>query len=124
MASQRYITPSVEIELDKIRMLRVNFNALIELEERTGRSVMNAEAWSGMKTADVRLMLWLSLREDDPTLTEKQVGRLLHLGNLPYVMGQVSKAWTNAISGPEDGSVRPLAVPAGMSNETFLALAG
>lgn len=105
------ITPTVTIELDRVRTLRVDFNALCLLEERGGRSIMNAESWKKLKMRDLRFMLWVALRHEDPMLTEKDIGRELHMGNLAYVMQRVSQAWTASLSGPE-GKSRPLEIRA------------
>ena len=95
--------PTVPIKLDRERRLLVNFNALAHLEAKTKRSVMVKESWASMKFGDVRLMLTVSLQQEDPTLTEQRVGKLLNMGNLPYVVGQVTKAWQMGMSGDEEG---------------------
>lgn len=105
------ISPTVTIELDRMRAIRVDFNALCLLEERGGRSIMNADSWRKLKMKDLRFMLWVGLRHEDPTLTEKDIGRYLHMGNLAYVMQRVSQAWTASINGPE-GKSRPLEIRA------------
>lgn len=96
------LLPTVTVQLDRPRKLLVNFNALALLEDRTGRSVMQRESWASMKLSDVRLMLFAALQTDDPTITEKQVGRMLNMGNLQYVVQQITQAWVKGMQGEDD----------------------
>lgn len=93
------VRPSTPIKLDRDRNMIITLNALCLIEEKTGRSVMNQASWASLSLRDLRTMLWASLREEDPTLTERQVGEWLDLGNMPEVVGLVSQAWNKAMTG-------------------------
>ena len=87
-------TQLVPIMLDRERFLRVDFNALIMVEQRQGRSILNPDSWGNLKLKDLAYMAWAALRHEDPTLTEKGVMRLLNHSNFERVMKAVSAAWT------------------------------
>jgi hypothetical protein len=102
-------TPSTPIEIGgKVRGMRITFNALCLLEDRLDRSILEPTAWSNLRMRDVKLMLFASLRHEDATLTEAEVGRWLNMHNIAGVMAQLGKAWTASISG--SGAARPLEI--------------
>ena len=98
------IFPPITVDLDKVRTLRVDFNALSDFEEQGNRSIMDVTSWTNMSSSDLRLMLALSLRHEDPTMTPKKAGKLLHRGNLEYVLGRVTKAWTSQLASGDAAS--------------------
>lgn len=103
-----YITPTVPINLDRERNLRVDFNALSTLEKRVGSSVMNGNVWRQMKARDIRFLLWACLKHEDPKLTEVKAGALVQMGNLRYVMDQIATAWDiSSTGGIAKGELKP-----------------
>lgn len=99
--------PVVEIELDKIRHLRLDFNALARAEEATGKSLLNGIAWQNMTVKDYRALVWACLLHEDPELTLEDVGSLIHVGNVEYVTSCLTQLW--AASNPKEEADRPLA---------------
>jgi hypothetical protein len=102
----RPTVPIVEIELDKVRHLRMDFNALAQAEEVTGKSFLNGIAWQGMTVKDYRALIWACLLHEDPELTLEAVGSMVHVGNVEYVTGCLAKLWEKSTP-KEEG--RPLA---------------
>jgi hypothetical protein len=82
----------VEITLDKPRILKYDFNAWIEIEERLGfrpEDLSNRE----LKLKDIRFILWAGLIHEDPELTEHQVGAMIGLDNLDALLDQLASAF-------------------------------
>lgn len=100
------ITKPITIKLDKVRNVRVSFNALIAMEH-AGKSLLNAESWQKMSIRDVALMLFHSISHEDASLELSHVQKLLNMGNLQYVMTTLSQAWRSSMS----GSAVPLEIP-------------
>ena len=95
----RYIT----IELDKPRRLRLDTNALCELEDVLGKPINEIlrEGAKGLRT--VRAFLWAGLLHEDPELTLKEAGDLIKLDdNLVYVQEKVTEA-INCAFGSDQG---------------------
>jgi hypothetical protein len=82
----------------------VTFNGIAEIEEMTGKSVMDRKLWDEdiSDPEIVRKMLYVCLKPSSPDLKETEVGGMLHMGNLAYVMGKITDAWK--ISSGEKGS--------------------
>jgi len=82
----------IAITLDKPRILKYDFNAWIEIEERLGfrpEDLSNRE----LKLKDIRFMLWVGLIHEDPTLTEHEVGAMIGLDNLDALFDQLTSAF-------------------------------
>lgn len=90
----------VTIELDRLRHLCFDWNAVCEFEEVTQRSIFDQELWEGLEKKPVgkivRAMLWAALLEEDPSLTLKDAGKLLGFSNLPQVYVKLSEAFQSA----------------------------
>lgn len=89
---------TVPITLDKRRNMLIDFNALALIEERTGRSIMEANVWSSMKVGEIRLVLWAALTHEDEAITEEHVGSLVSVAAIPYVVSKVSQAFQLSLS--------------------------
>lgn len=87
--------PTVDIELDKPRKLLYDFNALILVEELTGKKMINREADAAPfipNTKDIRSLAYAGLVHEDPTLTEQYVGSLIFISNVKMVSDKVMEA--------------------------------
>ena len=97
----------IAITLDKERHLLFSLNALDELQERFGDIGKLNEIMSGAdKFKNVRTLLTILLNEGgadsgEPTLTESQVGRLIHTGNFAEVQRAIMKSFTKGGTGGE-----------------------
>ncbi len=109
--------PDVEIELDKVRNLRFDFNAL-RLAEKTmsqewGKktsvtSVLNED----ITVTDLTILVWAALKQQDKTLTLDQVGAMLHPSRLAYIGGKIRDAFAvQAASDEEEGAQENPSLP-------------
>lgn len=84
--------PSVLIELDKPRNIRLNTNALVKVEEVTGRPISSfLPGTVGMR--DIRAFLWAGLLHEDRELTLYETGQLMDRApDYDYVEDKVTEA--------------------------------
>lgn len=95
------------VELDKTRYILISLNVLDDMQERFG-SIDNLGAALDKKNPDmIKNLRWLLAttlnegREDgEPELTERQVGHMIHTGNLNAVTSSFMKAFSRAV--PKD----------------------
>lgn len=91
----------IPIELDRTRYINFSFNTLVELEEKYG-SIENFEKKvANPSLKDMRYILYVSLKEDDETLTEKKVGSLITIENINYVLTAITNSLYSSLL-PED----------------------
>jgi hypothetical protein len=93
---------SVVIALDKERHFKFDMNAFAELEEKFGDVEDALKALQGGKIKAIRTILWAGLLWEDETLTEKQVGGMLSLENMPEVMEKVNEAILMSLPSQEE----------------------
>ena len=82
--------PSVLIELDKPRNIRLNTNALVKAEEILNRPISEFGAAFGIK--EIRAMLWAGLLHEDKSITLETVGDLIDEAGFEYVTDKVGEA--------------------------------
>lgn len=98
------VRPGFPIALDKPRRLLLDLNALITLQEKTGKNMLRGEGWAQFTDPDpaqIRLLLWAALLHEDPELTPEQVGTLIHTGNLEAVQRALEAATSASLPEPE-----------------------
>jgi len=92
---------SVTIELDKARNLRYGLNALIKVEELTGKTITKLDL-ENISMKDLRTILYAGLYHEDKDLTPEKVGELIDdysdIGSIAEKLGQ---AFTLSFSGAE-----------------------
>lgn len=94
------LEPVVEIELGgKTRKLRLDFNALALIEERTGKTISDMGDWKSLSAKHMRSMIWAALVHEDESITEKQVGSWLSLQTFPAVIQKFSEAMFVSMKG-------------------------
>jgi hypothetical protein len=111
-ATNSILEPEVQIELGgKVRVLRLDFNALALIEERTGKTISDMNDWKSLSAKHMRSMIWAALVHEDETLTEHQVGRWLSLQVFPIAIQKFSEAMFVSMKGdaPTPGAVAELA---------------
>lgn len=92
------IKPKVyTINLDKERHLKFDLNAFAELEGIYGDFQTAMEAMSNGSIKAVRAMLWAGLVHEDENLTIKDVGSMIDMSNIGYVVETISKAVSEAM---------------------------
>lgn len=94
------------IMLDKERHLLFSLNALDEMQERFGSIENLPNIMQGDdKFKNIRTLLTILLNEGaadgEEPLTEKQVGRLIHIGNFTDVQNSIMKAFIKGTNGDE-----------------------
>ncbi|GAB6153737.1 hypothetical protein JCM17380_24870 [Desulfosporosinus burensis] len=83
----------VAIELDKVRHLKFNLNALITAEQITGKKLSElSQSGEGFDLAFLRAMLYAGLKWEDKELTLEDVGDLIDMENLEAVTGKLGEA--------------------------------
>jgi len=105
--------PTVAIKLGgQTRHLLVTFGALLKIEQLTGKSIISGEAWGAdLKIRDVKLMTLAALSWCDEKLTVEEVGKWIHIQNMPFILQRVTEAWTKGLSATDPvEDYRPLEI--------------
>jgi len=102
------VKSKIPIMLDKERHLLMNLNAMVSFEEATGKSLFQGIDPKGMTAKDFRALLWACLLHEDESLELKDVGKMIHAGNMGELSEKIAQAWE--IASPEGkGDKDPLA---------------
>jgi hypothetical protein len=92
----RIIEP-VEIQLDRVRHMRLPFWALRRFQKATGVSPWDHEKlWGFPPDPDLIVhLLWAALLDEDPEITPAQVERMpgMDLANMLYLRGRLDLLW-------------------------------
>ena len=94
--------PMVTITLDRERSLRLDLNAIVEFEEAAGKRL--AEIGNHPTPRDIRILLWACLLDEDPDLTIRDVGRMVHPGSIQDITDAIGVAYGGAMPDPEPGN--------------------
>jgi hypothetical protein len=87
---------TVTIELDKARNLRYGMNALVKVEELTGKSITKLDL-ENLSMKDLRTILFAGLYHEDRDLTPEKVGELIdEHSNIAAVAEKLGEAFTVA----------------------------
>jgi hypothetical protein len=88
----------------KVRHLVFDLNAFAELEETYGsiEGAMNQMEKGSIKA--LRTLLWAGLIHEDETLTQRKVGSLINLTNLPDITKMVSASLGQAMPETEESN--------------------
>lgn len=81
----------VAINLDKERHLNFNLNALIKIEELTGKKIQEVTN-EGFTMSLIRTFVYAGLRFEDKTLTLEDVGDMIDMGNMTYISEKIGEA--------------------------------
>jgi hypothetical protein len=92
---------AVPVEVDKPRLLCIDFNTLCEAEKECGINFLLGMNMP-MSYHGMRAICWASWKRDDPTLTVEQVGIILQ-DHWPHVMERLMEAWLLAMPESEEG---------------------
>ena len=94
--------PFTTITLDRPRRLRFGMLAMVAFEQETGIRLTSLD--DELSVATVAKILWVMLRQDEPTLTFEQVCTLVdeHTDNLAEVMTAVTTAIQAAFGSGDD----------------------
>ena len=101
--------PGVTIELDKPRTLRYGMNALIKIEELTGKNLTKLDL-DNISVKDLRTIVYAGLFHEDKELTPEKCADLIdEHSDITTVAGKLGEAMTLAF-GAQPGN--PQAVEA------------
>lgn len=70
------------IKLDRERNAHLTLNVMEQFEEQTGKSMFKTVYVGDLSIHELKLLLWLSLHDDDPDLELEQLGSLVDVDNL------------------------------------------
>lgn len=110
------LVPTAMIMLDKERTLRMDLNTFSDFEMMTGKSIMRGgleqcpedcvqeHEHKALSSSDIRALLWACLVQDDERLSVREVGSMLHPGNLTIIKDALTALTANAMPEPEEGS--------------------
>jgi hypothetical protein len=95
---------SIVVELDRPRRLKLGLNAICEFEQLTGSRFFEM-ADRPLSLLEVRALLYVGLRADDPSLTIEQTGDLIEAelrkgGGIGGVFSMIVEARDRALGGP------------------------
>lgn len=101
--------PGITIELDKPRTLRYGMNALIKIEELTGKNLTKLDL-DNISVKDLRTIVYAGLFHEDKELTPEKCADLIdEYSDITTVAGKLGEAMTLAF-GAQPGN--PQAVEA------------
>jgi len=71
--------PKVAIVLDKERHMSLSLGSLVDFEDITGASLFTLQG--ELTAAQLRALLYVALKADDPGLTVEQVGQIVQMSD-------------------------------------------
>ena len=80
-----------KVYLDKERNARLNLGGMKKFHAMTGKSLIHGFDIATLTEEELITLVWISLVEDDPSLTIEQVEQIVDLSN----MGDVVMAFTS-----------------------------
>jgi hypothetical protein len=83
---------TVEVELDRLRHFRMDFNAMTEAEAATGLNLLQPDIWGKMTATQLRALMFAALKWEDPALTLEAVGEMLTLSNASDALEKLTAA--------------------------------
>ncbi len=90
---------TVTLELDKARNLRYGMNALVKVEEMTGKAITKLDL-ENLSMKDLRTIVYAGLCHEDDTLTADKVGALIdEYSDITIVANKLGEAFTLAFGG-------------------------
>lgn len=109
---------TITVALDRERHLRLDFNALAQFEEVTGRNTLEQSGWEGFGAREIRALVWAAALHESPELTLESVGEMLTLDEIQKVNDFIEKLLMmafpiepNSAGTEEAGDERPLSRP-------------
>lgn len=91
----------IKVNLDKERNFNLNLDALIKIEEATGKSTLDGELFKKISAKDMKTIMWAGLQTEDPELTIDKVGELIKNINIMKLVSYVNAGVTEAFGEQE-----------------------
>jgi hypothetical protein len=93
-ALENFLAPTCELSIGgKKFQLIFDFNAVAEVEERTGRNLMTKDGWDKLNGTTISILLWACLQANHPDVTLLAVRKLMNSKNLTQVTDKIKEAW-------------------------------
>lgn len=85
----------IEVKLGgRTRHFLASTDVLIEYEKITGKKLLARSTWSSLSLWDLKILIWLFLRHEDPTLRLDDIGSsVFPVENFNVAMGKLAEAW-------------------------------
>lgn len=101
------VAGGVTITLDRERVMILDFNAMVLIEEQTGKSTMDPAFWASFPATakDLVVFLWAALKQDDPDLTLEQAGALINSANVGDLTAALNATKAESLVSAGDGEV-------------------
>lgn len=100
--------PFVIVQLDKPRKLRFGVNALITVEEMTGKSITEFN-FNSISMKDIRTIIYAGLVHEDKDLTPEIVGNLIdEYSSVTEISEALGKAMDNTYGKAKETEIVPL----------------
>ena len=80
---------NVQIQLDKVRSLRFDLNAMAAYEDVTGKSAF--AIGDDINAKSIRALLWACLIHEDYKLKIEDVGAMIHTGNMQEITTRINE---------------------------------
>lgn len=93
------------IQLDKLRSLRFDLNAMAAYEDITGKSAFSIG--DDISAKSIRALLWASLIHEDDKLTLEDVGSMIHTGNMSEITAKINTLVQTSTEIDEEGEHDP-----------------
>lgn len=105
-ASSNAFGEKIPIKFDDgtTRNLYFDFNSFVELEERTGRQLLNGELFNMKSAKDIRLLLYVGLIHEAPDLTPHDVGKLINMRNIHAIEKAIRQAIDGAMPDEDESA--------------------
>jgi hypothetical protein len=99
-ALENFLTPAAEITIaGKVYKLVFDFFAVAEIEEKTGRNLLEKDGWNNLNGTALSVFFWATLQFNYPEITLKAARRLMNSKNILLIEEAIAHAWS--LSKPE-----------------------
>lgn len=105
------VVPDVEIQLDRLRHLRFDMQAVIDAEilysnlRKGGRDYSLYEIANGGTSLGLSVLLWAGLRHEEPALTLEQVNGLYRPNDINRISRAINKAVFDQVTTAEEDKI-------------------
>lgn len=92
--------PGVVIQLDRPRRLLFTFRAMAEFLGASGKDLLLADDWDGVKVEDMPFLLWAACLHEQPALGLEEVLGWLQPETVPAILRALGAAWEASMPEP------------------------
>ena len=96
--------PEILLHLDKPRKFKMNWNALLALENALGKEGFKALNWGEPSYYELTRILWAGLLSNDPSLTFEHLCEHMSFDVLAQIQPQMVQSINASVTPAEEGS--------------------